>query len=157
MQSERVWTFQPFGELSGQDVYEVLQLRAAVFVVEQDCAYLDPDGQDQGAWHGLCREQGRLVAYQRCLPPGEASPRDSALGRIVVDPALRGQDLGRELVRRGIAFNRHTWPDHAILIGAQAHLQQFYGSLGFESCSEEYLEDGIPHVHMRLPAEAPIA
>ena len=150
MQFERVWTFLPFSELAGEDVYDVLKLRASVFVVEQECAYLDPDGLDLTAWHGLCREDGDLVAYQRCLPPDMTSGDDSALGRIVVDPAQRGQDLGRELVRRGIAFNLQTWPKHSILIGAQAHLQHFYQSLDFEVCSQPYLEDGIPHVQMRL-------
>lgn len=142
------WSCQPFSALSGAAVYDLLQLRAAVFVVEQDCVYLDPDGLDSAGWHCLYRKDGRLLAYQRCLPPGTPYENQSSLGRIVVDPSQRGQDLGRELVRRGISFNLATWPDSPILIGAQAQLQRFYESLGFVVSSEPYMEDGIQHIHM---------
>jgi ElaA protein len=143
------WTWKAFDDLSGAEVYDILALRAAIFVVEQDCAYQDPDGLDRVAHHCLYREGDRLLAYQRSTPPGTPFA-ESSLGRIVVHEALRGRQVGRELVRRGIAFNFATWPGHAILIGAQAHLTAFYASLGFESLEDPYLEDGIEHVHMRL-------
>lgn len=149
MHDDSRWSCQPFSALSGSEVYDLLQLRAAVFVVEQDCVYLDPDGLDHAGWHCLYRKDGQLLAYQRCLPPGTPYENQSSLGRIVVDPSQRGQDLGRELVRRGINFNLATWPESPILIGAQAQLQAFYESLGFVVCSEPYMEDGIPHIHMR--------
>ena len=151
MHTAGTWTCQPFDALSGQDVYDVLALRAAVFVVEQQCAYQDPDGLDACAYHFLYREGGTLVAHQRCLPPGTAFT-ESSIGRVVVAPAARGTALGRELVRRGIAFNLATWPEHGIRIGAQAYLTDFYASLGFVSCHDHYLEDGIEHVHMLLAA-----
>jgi ElaA protein len=152
MKNDPGWSCQPFSALSAGDVYDLLQLRSDIFVVEQNCVFLDPDGLDQAAWHWLYREDGRLLAYQRCLPPGVPYGEDSSIGRIVVHASQRGRDLGRELVRRGIEFNLSTWPEHAILIGAQAQLQRFYESLGFVVCSEPYMEDGIAHLHMRLTA-----
>jgi len=145
------WSWRRFDELAVAELYAILQLRAAVFVVEQACPYLDPDGMDAPARHCLYVEDGRLLAYQRCLPPGAAFT-ESSIGRIVVAVSHRGTGLGRELVMRGIAFNRGHWPEHAIRIGAQSHLAAFYSSLGFVADGEPYLEDGIEHVHMVLPA-----
>jgi len=144
------WDWRSFEDLSIHELYALLQLRAAVFVVEQTCFYQDIDGLDQNAWHCLYRENGRLLAYQRCLPPEQSYIDASAIGRVVVDPSARGRGLSRKLLRRGIDFNRATWPDHGVKLSAQAHLQGLYESLGFVTCSEPYLEDGIPHVHMRL-------
>jgi ElaA protein len=148
---EGSWTCQPFEALSGRDVHDLLSLRAAVFVVEQDCVFQDPDDLDLHAHHFLLREAGRLLACQRCLPPGTPY-EESSIGRIVVAPEARGRDLGRELVKRGIDFNRRTWPGYAIRIGAQSRLTRFYESLGFRSCEDHYMEDGIEHVHMVLSA-----
>lgn len=154
MHQQTAWSCQRFEDLSANDVYDMLQLRSAIFVVEQQCVYLDPDGLDRHGWHCLYREGDKLLAYQRCLPPGTPYSNESSIGRIVVDPSQRGQDLGRVLVRRGIDFNRSTWPKHNILIGAQAQLQRFYESLGFTLCSDPYMEDGIAHIHMRFAHEA---
>ncbi len=151
MNSTPEWSIQAFAELDTNTLYEILELRQAIFVVEQNCPYQDLDGLDQPAFHMSCREGDTLLAYQRCLPPG-ASYKESSIGRIIVSAAARGRQLGRELVQRGIDFNRAQWPDHDIRIGAQAHLADFYGSLGFRVVGEEYIEDGIPHVHMVLPA-----
>jgi ElaA protein len=149
--SELHWVWRPFSALGGRDVHDVLRLRAAVFVVEQRCAYQDPDSLDLSSHHCLGRAGPELAAYLRSMPPREGAAY-SALGRIVVDPAYRGRDLGRELVRRGIAFNRGRWPGRDIRIAAQAHLTALYESLGFVSENDLFLEDGIEHVHMRLPA-----
>lgn len=150
MQQNDGWSCKPFAQLTTDEVYDLLRLRAEIFVVEQDCAYLDPDGMDQAAWHWLYRENGRLLASERCLAPGTAYPHESSIGRVVVDRSGRGRQLGRELLLRGIEFNRARWPECAILIGAQSYLQQFYESLGFVVCSESYMEDGIPHLKMRF-------
>lgn len=152
MLDDNGWSCQHFSALSGSEVYELLQLRSAVFVVEQNCVYLDPDGLDAAAWHLAYRENGKVLAYQRCLPPGTSYEKESSIGRVIVDPKQRGRDLGRELVRRGIDFNLKNWPDREILIGAQAYLQRFYESLRFVVCSEPYMEDGISHIYMRHPS-----
>jgi ElaA protein len=142
------WQVLPFTELTGERMYTVLRLRQQVFVVEQNCAYLDLDNLDQQATHMLGMRDGDLLAYQRCLPPGLSYP-ESSLGRIVVCPAVRGQQLGKELVLRGIEHNLLRWPDSGIRINAQAHLQDFYAALGFVAEGNEYLEDNILHRQMR--------
>jgi len=142
------WQTALFDELSGPELYAVLRLRQAVFVVEQRCVYLDLDDLDQAATHHLCRDGDRLLGYLRCLPPGLHYP-ESSLGRIVVDPAARGRHLGRELVRRGIQFNLKSWPGSDILINAQAYLRGYYAELGFAAEGDEYDEDGILHLRMR--------
>jgi len=151
MAKDGEWQALRFEELGIHGLYAILALRQAVFVVEQDCPYQDCDGLDAGAWHLLCRRGDELLAYQRCLPPGTPY-RESSIGRIIVPEAGRGLGLGRELVRRGIAFNRERWPGHAIRIGAQARLTAFYESLGFTVAGDVYDEDGIDHIHMTLPA-----
>lgn len=143
------WLNTPFAALDAAQLYALLQLRQEVFVVEQNCAYADLDGLDQQGWHMRCLDGDTVLAYQRCLPPGVSYP-ESSLGRIVVSPWARGTGLGRNLVQRGIDFNRQQWPQSDIYIGAQAYLEAFYSSLGFVSEGESYLEDGIPHLHMRL-------
>ena len=143
-----MWRTLPFSALSGEALYALLRLRQQVFVVEQHCAYLDLDNLDQNAVHMLGMRDGDLLAYQRCLAPG-LSYAESSLGRIVVHPLLRGQQLGRELVQRGIDHNLAQWPDSGIRINAQAHLQRFYTSMGFCGEGNEYLEDNILHRQMR--------
>lgn len=145
------WHSLEFEALSLQTLYDIMALRQAVFVVEQDCPYQDMDGFDQVADHLFCSENGAILAYQRCLPPG-STYEESSIGRIIVAPQARGRQMGRELVQRGIDHNRQRWPSHAIRIGAQAHLAEFYGSLGFVIEGDGYVEDGIPHVHMVLSA-----
>jgi ElaA protein len=141
------WQTLAFTELTGEQVYAILRLRQQVFVVEQRCAYLDLDNLDQQATHMLGVRGKELVAYQRCLAPGLSYP-ESALGRIVVSASMRGRQLGRELVQRGIEHNLSRWPGSGIRINAQAHLQDYYGALGFAAEGGEYLEDGIPHRQM---------
>lgn len=153
------WRTARFDELSGPELYAILRLRQAVFVVEQRCVYLDLDDLDQAAIHLLCRDGDRLLGYLRCLPPG-LHYAESSLGRIVVDPAARGRHLGRELVLRGMGYNLEHWPGSDILINAQAYLRGYYSGFGFAAEGDEYDEDGILHVKMRYdprrPADWPI-
>jgi ElaA protein len=142
------WRWAPFEELSGLEVYELLALRQAVFSVEQDCAYLDADGRDIGAWHLQGREAGgRLIACLRLLPPDEHG--EATLGRVVTHSDVRGQGLGRALMLEGIEGTEARYPGRPIHLSAQQRLQRFYESLGFAVVGPGYLEDGIPHVPMR--------
>ncbi|MCL4106145.1 UNVERIFIED_CONTAM: hypothetical protein GTU68_058451 [Idotea baltica] len=124
-----------------------MRLRQEIFVVEQDCVYNDLDGLDQAAIHILAWRGDELLAYLRCLEPGQSYDQ-SSLGRIVVSPTARGMNLGRKLVERGIKNNQTTWPDSGIRIAAQAYLEQFYLDLGFVVDGEPFDEDGIAHLHM---------
>lgn len=142
------WDVLTFTDLTPSQLYAILRLRQQVFVVEQQCAYADIDGVDPHAMHMLCMQGSDLLAYQRCLPPDTIYP-ESSIGRIVVSPEMRGQQLGRELVRQGISYNLSHWPQCDIRISAQAHLQPFYSSLGFVAEGSEYLLDHIPHRQMR--------
>jgi ElaA protein len=142
------WTWTRFEALGVQGLYDVLALRCRVFILEQG-PYLDPDGADRHGWHLLGRDQsGALLAYLRLLDPGVKFDEPS-IGRVVVDASLRGQGVGHRLVREGIARCSALWPNQAIRISAQAHLQRFYRRHGFETVSDEYVDDGIPHVDMR--------
>ncbi len=141
------WESTSFSELTLETLYTVLKLRQTVFVVEQNCCYLDLDDLDQHSAHLLAWRNDQLLAYARCLPPGLCYP-ESSIGRVIVAPTGRGKDLGSELVQRGIDYNLANWPGTGIRIGAQAHLQGFYGALGFVAEGDSYIEDGIPHIHM---------
>ena len=143
------WSVLAAGDLDTTTLYDVLALRAAVFVVEQECAYQDIDGLDlaEGTWHVLARDQG-IVAYARVLGPGGAWPTPR-IGRVIVDGQARGRQLGRELMGQALACCEQHWPGQAVELGAQAHLTGFYGSLGFDPVGEPYDEDGIAHQWMR--------
>ncbi len=145
-----VWVCCSFAELSSLQLYDLLQLRAAVFVVEQDCPYQDLDGLDKHpeTLHLLqYSPQGKLVAYLRILAAGVSYP-DVALGRVVTDSSVRGQGLGHQLLARGLAVAKQTWPGQNLYLSAQAHLQAYYQEHGFAAVTEPYMEDGIPHVGM---------
>ena len=149
------WHCVAFGDLSLTDLYELMRLRQEVFVVEQDCVYLDADGYDQNAQHLLGRDgEGQLVACLRLFAPGvkyPAFPGDVSIGRVCTAASARGTGLGQELMRRGIAEAERLWPGCGIRISAQAYLLNFYGKLAFMPVSEPYDEDGIPHVEMVRP------
>lgn len=142
------WTWQRFAELGVERLYDVLALRGRVFVVEQACAYLDPDGIDRHSWHLLGHDDaGVLQAGLRVVDPG-VKYAEPSVGRVVVAPEQRGTGLGLALMVEGIARCEDVWPGRGIRISAQAHLARFYGSLGFEPVGEPYLEDDIPHLEM---------
>jgi ElaA protein len=145
------WRWQRFPELGVDGLYEVLALRCRVFILEQG-PYQDPDGLDQASWHLQGRDDtGVLQAYLRVVDPGRKYPEPS-IGRVITAPEVRGTGLGRVLMREGLQRLEAVWPCQSVRISAQAHLQHFYGSLGFEVQGPPYLEDGIPHLEMLRPA-----
>ncbi len=151
------WSCKPFAELTNDELYDLLQLRGQVFVVEQKAAYLDCDGRDKAAYHLMLKDAGQqLIACARLLPPGQLYP-EAAIGRVVVRPDQRGHGLAHELMRQAIPRCFSLFGGESIHISAQKHLQGFYSQHGFRPVTETYLEDGIPHVGMlyeKKPAAA---
>jgi ElaA protein len=146
------WTWERLSALGPRNVYDLLRLRSDVFVVEQQCVFLDADGHDHDSWHLLGRDDaGALVAYLRVVDPGIKYPEPS-IGRVVTQKRLRRTGLGRALMIEGIARTQARWPSDPIRIGAQLHLEGFYKSLGFFRAGLPYLEDGIDHIEMVLAA-----
>lgn len=143
------WQWLSFDALSNQQLYQMLALRSEVFVVEQNCAYQDLDGKDLKAIHLIGSLNNKVLATARLLPKGVSYPDAASIGRIVVHPSLRGQDLGRKTVELALEQYQKLWPNEALLIGAQARLTRFYEELGFVAEGEIYDEDGIDHITMR--------
>lgn len=141
------WEIKAFDQLSLQELYTILTLRTNVFVVEQACPYPEVDGKDPNCLHLLGTINGELVAYLRILPAGLRYDKVS-IGRVVIKPSHRGKGLGRLMMEQAIHCITNEWKESQIIIGAQAYLEKFYQSLGFEPVSEVYLEDDIPHLDM---------
>lgn len=139
--------FKPFAELSNDELYDILQLRAEIFVVEQDCIYNDLDGLDKLAVHQFLKKNGEIVAYSRLLKPGTRFPEYS-IGRVVVKQSERGTGLGIEMMNEAKNFIVSEWKAKKIKVSAQKYLKKFYENLGFVIVTDEYLEDGIPHYGM---------
>ncbi|NJW53797.1 GNAT family N-acetyltransferase [Salinimicrobium oceani] len=136
-----------FKELDIHELYEILRLRAEVFVVEQDCVYQDIDGKDQKALHVLGFENSKLVAYTRLFPPGVYF-EEAAIGRVVVHENSRKKNYGHQILEASIKAIKEHYQTTSIKLSAQTYLIRFYESHGFEQIGEGYLEDGIPHIAM---------
>ncbi len=143
-----LWSLKTFDQLSAHELYAIIHLREKVFVVEQDCVYLDADGLDQACLHLAGRRADQLIAYLRVVPPGVKYKDAVALGRVVTDPEARGDGAGKSLMREGIKAANEHFPGRDIKLSGQQYLERFYQNLGFETVSEPYLEDNIPHVAM---------
>ena len=139
--------FKHFNELTLDELYDILQLRAEIFVVEQDCVYNDLDGLDKVAMHQFAIKDNEIVAYSRLLKPGTRFA-DYSIGRVVVKQTVRGTGLGIEMMKAAKKYIVNEWGATKIKISAQKYLQKFYEDLGFEIVTDEYLEDGIPHFGM---------
>lgn len=145
------WHCKTYRELTLDELYAILKLRSEVFVVEQDCVYLDMDDNDQHCWHMMGFNGDRLVAYMRILPVGIEEENAGSIGRIVITPDMRGTGLGHELVDRGIAlYNEFVGKEHPIVIHAQSQLERFYRQHGFVATSEPFMFEGRPHTIMEL-------
>lgn len=146
------WELKHYTELSAQELYALLQLRAEVFVVEQNCPYQDIDGKDEKSFHLMGWTIGvekTLIAYARIVAPGVSYP-ECSIGRVVTKQTHRMEGFGIELMKRAIDGCYKKFGENSIRISAQKYLQKFYTNLGFEATGKEYLEDNIPHIEMLL-------
>lgn len=147
------WTCKHHSELDTATLYALLALRTQVFVVEQNCPYLETDGQDLlgDTCHLLARDGDALVGYLRLLDPQRMNG-EVVIGRVVIAEQARGSGLGHRLMEQGLVECSRRWPGVPVYLSAQAHLQGYYGRYGFEAVTEVYLEDDIPHIGMRRVA-----
>ena len=136
-----------FDELTTSELYDILQLRSDVFVVEQDCVYLDLDGKDQKALHFIGKKQNKIIAYTRIFKSGDYFDKAS-IGRVVVLKSERNHQYGYDIMNASVKAIKDYFNETTIQLSAQVYLKQFYNNLGFIEKGEEYLEDGIPHVSM---------
>jgi len=145
------WQWSRFSELALDDLYAVVRLREAVFIIEQNCPYPDADGRDPNAWHLLGWQSvdgsRRLAAYARVFEPGVRYDYAS-IGRIVTAPEVRGTGLGKVLMAEALRRVETLAPRQQVKIAAQRRLENFYRGFGFRVISEPYEEDGIIHVDM---------
>lgn len=136
-----------FNSLTTSELYDLLQLRSEVFVVEQNCVFLDIDGKDEKALHVIGKKDNKIVAYARLFKQG-CYFKESSIGRVVVKESERMHNYGSNLIRFSIQVIEDKFNTSTIKIGAQSYLKKFYESHGFTKVGEEYIEDGIPHIYM---------
>lgn len=142
-----IFKIKRFNELSVAELYQILQLRSEVFVVEQNCVYQDIDGKDQKALHLLGTFEGNIVAYVRLFTAGDYFD-NASIGRVVISPKYRDRKWGHSLMTAAITAINEEFNTTAITISAQLYLKKFYEGHGFIQDGEEYLEDDIPHIRM---------
>ncbi len=147
--TEIKYIWKAFDELSSDELYAVIHLRQKVFIVEQDCPYIDADYTDQDAFHLLVYKNNDLIGYLRAFKPG-IKYEGSSLGRIVTEINSRGLGIGKEITKEGVYFLSREFPNHEIIISAQHRLEHFYIDLGFSARGEVYLEDDIDHIQMYI-------
>lgn len=145
---ELQWEIKTFENLSAYELYDILRLRSEIFVVEQNCVYLDLDGKDKLAIHLFGKFDGKIVAYSRLFKAGICF-ENTSIGRVTVDANYRTRKWGHDLMREAIEGIKIHFGESKITIGAQLYLKKFYESHGFIQTSEMYLEDNIPHIEMK--------
>jgi ElaA protein len=142
------WKIKYFKELSLEELYQIFNLRIAVFVVEQKALYQDADGKDLKSFHLMGHdENGELIAYSRIIPAGIAF-NEVSIGRVSTSHKGRRTGAGKELMKNSMRFIEKQFGTIPVRIGAQCYLTKFYSDFGFEIVSEEYIEDDISHVEM---------
>tara|TARA_B110001452_G_scaffold165689_1_gene138281 strand:- start:391 stop:831 length:441 start_codon:yes stop_codon:yes gene_type:complete len=141
------FTAKYFSELNTTELYEILQLRSEVFVVEQDCVYQDIDFKDQKSLHIIGYKNNKIVAYTRIFKPGDYFD-NASIGRVLVVASERKYGFGHELMKASITAIKKHFKVTKITVSAQKYLKKFYETHLFTQIGEEYLEDGIPHIRM---------
>lgn len=144
-----IWHCKYFDELTVPELYDIIRLRNEVFVVEQQCIFQDADNVDKKCYHFFGLDGDVLVAYARLIEPG-ITFTEASIGRVITSPAYRGKNVGKQLFAKAIEKCKELFGSIPLQIGAQLYLKKFYESFDFKSCDDEYLEDGIPHIHMIL-------
>lgn len=139
-----MWTIKTFEELTNKEIHRIYKERTAVFVVEQNCAYQEVDDTDLTSIHFFKQIDDTLTAYARVI----IEPTGTRIGRVLVPKEQRKKGLGRELMTVVLDYIDQSYPKLTIQAQAQAYLQPFYASFGFQPISEIYLEDNIPHIDM---------
>lgn len=155
MSADIQWVFKSFAQLDAGELYEILKLRSRVFVVEQQCIFLDMDDLDRQAYHLAGYVNGKLAAVTRILPAGTAYTGYASIGRVVTAPEVRRQSYGFALMTKSLECLYGLYGPVPVKIGAQLYLKKFYESLGFSQAGEVYLEDGIEHIPMIKEAPHP--
>jgi len=147
------WQVTPFEALKPAELQNIHMARQQVFIIEQQCIFLDADGVDEQCWHlaAWTAAERMPLAYARLVAPG-VKYAEASIGRVITTATARGTGLGRALMRRAVAECERLWPGRGIRISAQAHLAPFYGEFGFVGIGEPYDEDGIPHLEMLRPS-----
>lgn len=136
-----------FNELSIDELLDICKIRISVFVVEQNCPYQEIDEADRSAYHIYMKDETGIQAYLRVLPKG-ATFDDVSIGRVLT--VKRRCGLGSHILSAGIEAAKEKFDAKRIVIGAQVYARKLYENAGFVQSSNEYLEDGIPHIHMTL-------
>lgn len=146
------WFCLAFCDLNTEQLYEIMQLRVNVFIVEQNCPFPDLDGYDtqNSVQHIIGYQDGKIIAYARLLPPGVKYDYPS-IGRVITHADYRKDGLGHRLMKTALKQCQILWPKQKIFLQAQQHLEGFYLKHGFQTCSETYLDDNIPHIDMIRP------
>ena len=139
-----------FEEITAAELYNILKLRSAVFVVEQNCVYQDLDGKDKEAIHIFTESNNEIISYTRIFKRGDYYKDNPSIGRVVVKKSERGKDLGKKIMIKSINYIKENSESEKIELSAQKYLDKFYKELGFYTKGGEYLEDGIPHQRMFL-------
>lgn len=142
------WFLRTFNELSNDELYNILKLRNAIFIVDQQCVFADIDGRDQSyCYHFFCTLNGQIIAYARIFGPGQIY-QEPCLSRVCTSLDQRGKGIGKELLKRALDEMSRLFPGQSIRIDAQLYLKAFYESFGFKIDSDPYIEDGIEHIRM---------
>lgn len=147
------WEWKRFNDLTADEVYTILCVRQQVFVLEQECLYLDADGKDRQSFHLMGFDGDELVAYARILDAG-VSYEEVSMGRILTTEKVRGKGAGMELMEEGLKRIEEHYGNVPVRISAQTYLLDFYKKFGFRSTGKEYLEDEIPHTEMLRKSSA---
>jgi ElaA protein len=136
-----------FEELSLEELYEIIKIRVAIFCLEQNCLYQDLDDKDKKAYHVYIKENDKIKAYLRVLDKG-ISFDEISIGRVLTTE--RGMGFGNVILREGIRVAKEMMNADKIKIEAQSYAKGYYEKFGFKQISDEFLEDGIPHIKMIL-------